>query len=77
MAQKEFAGTWRRILEDILGELTEARGYVTNTMKAAEEDATKIIKRFVEEIESTRKDSQEAITDLNQVMTYDLSLKLD
>lgn len=70
-AQKEFAGTWRRILSDVLGELMQTKGEVVDAMKAADADAMEIIRRFIEELENARKNNREAILEIDQVKISD------
>lgn len=70
-AQKEFAGTWRRILSDVLGELMQTKGEVVDAMKAADADAMEILRRFIEELENARKNNREAILEIDQVNISD------
>lgn len=67
--QKEFTGTWRRALDEVLGDLEEAKAEVTGALKAAEANATGVIRRFAKEVESTRKETQQAAGGLDQVAT--------
>lgn len=71
MAQKEFASTWKRVLGDVLGELMETKGEVADAMKAADTDATDVIKRFVEELENARKNNRETVLEMDQVRNPD------
>lgn len=71
-AQKALTGTWRRILNSVLGELIEIKEEAANTMKAVGTNAAEIIRRFAEEVESTRKGNQEAAIYLSQVLFCDL-----
>lgn len=70
-AQKALTGTWRRILNGVLGELIEIKEESANTMKAVGTNAAEIIRRFAEEVESTRKGNQEAAIYLSQVLFCD------
>lgn len=71
--QKEFAGTWRRILSDVLGELMQTKREVVNAMKGVGADATEVIRRFIEELGDVKKNNREAVMEMDQVRISDLN----
>lgn len=66
---------WRRILGDILGELVQTKGEVVDAMKAADADATGIIRRLIEELEYARKNNRETVMEMDQVRIPNLDLE--